>query len=96
MHRTDNIRKESVEVSLESLFQLISLIDSEYARIDLHNDILSMINNHQRGSLDEHTKADNKGVKYWKYLPPLPGHSSWGDKPFEIIEDLQLREIKHS
>lgn len=96
MHRTDNIRKESVEVSLDSLFQLISLIDSEYARIDLHNDILSMINNHQRGSLDEHTKADNKEVKYWKYLPPLPGHSSWGDKPFEIIEDLQLREIKHS
>lgn len=96
MHRTENIRKESVDVALKSLFQLISLIDSDYAQTDIYDNILSMINNHQRGSLDEHTKAHNKDVKYWKYVPPLPGHSSWGDKPFEIIEELQLKEIKHT
>ena len=96
MHRTENIRKESVDVALKSLFQLISLIDSDYAQTDIYDNILSMINNHQRGSLDEHIKARNKDVKYWKYLPPLPGHSSWGDKPFEIIDELQLKEIKHT
>ena len=96
MHRTENISKDSVDVALKSLFQLISLIDSDYANTDLYGNILSMINNHQRGSLDEHSKVRNQNMKYWKCLPPLPGHSSWGDKPFEIIEELQLQKIKHT
>ena len=82
--------------SLHVLSRVLSLIDSDYAHTDIYDNILLMINNHRRGSLDEHTKARNKDVKYWRYLPPLPGHSSWGDKPFEIIDELQLKEIKHT
>lgn len=96
MHRTENINKESVDVALESLFQLISLINSEYDRTDLQNDILSMIKSKHRGSLEKHTSIKNDEVKYWKYMPPLPGLSSWGDKPFELIDELQLRDIKQS
>ena len=34
-----------------------------------------------------------EGVTHWLQLPPLPGDSDWGDKPFEVIEELRLKPL---
>lgn len=40
---------------------------------------------------EEGKTIDN--VKHWIALPPIPGDSHWGDKPFEIIEELRLKPL---
>lgn len=95
MHKTEIISKDSVDFALSSLFQLISLITSDFNYTNQFDNILDLIQKHQRGLLFQHSeKTERDNVKYWRYLPPLPGSKEWGDKPFEIIEDLVLRKLE--
>ena len=95
MHKTEIICKESVDFALNALFQLISLITSNFSETNNFDNILNIIQKHQRGILFHHATQEGwDNVKYWRYLPPLPGSKKWGDKPFEVIEDLKLKRIE--
>lgn len=92
MHKTEQIKKESVDDALNVLFSLISLIDSEYKDKNTFDGVVEMIIKQQRGFLF-HNMEECVDVKYWRMMPPLPGSKAWGDKPFEIVEELRLQEL---
>ena len=39
------------------------------------------------------TQFSTSEVSHWLSLPPVPGFKGWGSEPFEIIEDLCLKEL---
>lgn len=86
--------QENVKCALDGLFNLISLVISSYQNPDLLNDTLETIYKNQRGDLiPKKTKFTNEEVTHWLSLPPLPGDNGWGDKEYEIIEDLVLKPL---
>ncbi len=93
MHRIEFIDKQSGDMALEALFHLMSLITSNYTNTSDHLAIRDMIMERQRGVLYSSKKINKEDIKCWHELPPLPGSKQWGDKPFEIIEELRLQKL---
>jgi len=95
VHNGKELTQENVKCALDGLFQLISLVISSYQNPDLLNETLETIYKNQRGDLiPKRTKFSNEEVTHWLSLPPLPGDSDWGDKEYEIIEDLVLKPLE--
>lgn len=94
IHNGKPLTKEKVENALTGLFQLISLIISDYNSKDKLNDTLETIKQNQRGDLfPKKTILEKDEVTHWLEIPPIPGDSHWGDKEYEIIEELVLQPI---
>jgi len=86
---------EVAEAALEGLFQLVSLRATGFAETGLLRDIAELVKgrSHLYASWDRQGKP-LEGVTHWMELPPIPGDPRWGDTPFEIIDELQLKELK--
>lgn len=96
-HNGKELTQENAKYALDSLFSLISLVISSYQSPELLNETLEMIYRNQRGDLiPKKTTLSIKGAAYWLPLPPLPGDQNWGDKEYEVIEDLVLKPLNKS
>ena len=94
IHNGKPLSKEKVDNALTGLFQLISLIISNYTSTTELSETLEVIKRNQRGELfPKKAKLEKDEVKYWLEPPALPGDSQWGDKEYEIIEELVLKPL---
>ena len=97
IHNGKQLNKEKVENGLIGLFKLISLIVSNYKSTKDLDDALKIIQRNQRGELFPKRKTlEKEDVSHWIAIPPIPGDSNWGDKEYEIIEDVVLAPIHKS
>lgn len=95
IHNGKQLNKGKVDNALIGLFQLISLIVSDYKSITELSETLDTIEKNQRGDLFPKKKVLEKDeVTHWLEPPALPGDKNWGDKEYEIIEDLVLKPLK--
>ncbi|MCD6013455.1 MAG: hypothetical protein K0Q79_3317 [Flavipsychrobacter sp.] len=95
VHNGKELTQENVQCALNGLFSLLSLVISSYQNSDLLNDTLETIYRNQRGDLiPKKTTFDKEEVTHWLSLPPLPGDNGWGNKEYEIIDDLVLKPLK--
>ncbi|TYP69684.1 hypothetical protein [Aquimarina intermedia] len=95
IHNGKQLNKEKVDNALVGLFNLISLIVSDYKSINELNETLESIQKNQRGELFPKKKVlDNGEVTHWLEVPAIPGDSHWGDKEYEIIDELVLKPLK--
>lgn len=84
----------NVKSALDSLFSLISLAYSNFKDKNHLNSIIDKIDKHLRGELIPKQRAlSMEEVTHWLAIPPIPGDTNWGDKEYEIIEELQLKKI---
>jgi hypothetical protein len=94
IHNGKQLNKEKVDNALIGLFELISLIVSDYKSINELSETLNVIIKNQRGELfPKKTRLEKDEVTHWLAMPPLPGDSHWGDNEYEIIEDLSLKPL---
>ncbi|NOU19951.1 MAG: hypothetical protein HOO91_20520 [Bacteroidales bacterium] len=94
IHNGKQLNKEKVDNALVGLFELISLIVSDYKSINELSETLNVIIKNQRGELfPKKTRFEKNEVTHWLAIPPLPGDSHWGDKEYEIIDDLSLKPL---
>ena len=95
IHNGKQLNKEKVDNALIGLFQLISLIVSDYKSMTELTETLETIEKNQRGDLFPKKKVLEKDeVTHWLEPPALPGDKNWGDKEYEIIEELVLKPLK--
>ena len=85
----------NVDAVLSALFQLCSLRITSYKDKFTLNDVIDDIKSRSKLYTDWDRKGEPiEGVTQWLEMPPLPGDNQWGDSPFEITEELQLKPIK--
>ncbi len=95
IHNGKQLTKEKVDNALTGLFELISLIVSEYKSTSELLETLASIEQNQRGDLfPKKERLGKDEVTHWLEPPALPGDSRWGDKEYEIIEELVLKPLK--
>jgi len=94
-HRGTVPSRDTVQVSLEGCFELASLCASVFADTRLFDSVIRLIVSRCNPQLfPERTKFGIDEVSHWLPLPPLPGDPEWGDREYEIIEDLVLKPIQ--
>lgn len=95
IHSAKRLEMKNVKPALEGLFKLISIIISDGAELTKLDSVIDTIYRNQRGDLfPKKTTLGNPEVTHWMPLPPLPGDKEWGNKEYEIIDDLMLRPLK--
>jgi len=83
------------EAALDGLLQLMSLRMTSYAGANSLECIREIVANRSRlYAAWERRGKPLEGVTHWLPIPPVPGDPGWGDAPYEIIEELRLRELK--
>lgn len=94
IHNGKQLSKEKVDNALISIFNLISLIVTEYKSINELDETLNSIQKNQRGDLFPKKKTlEKEEVTHWLEIPAIPGDRHWGDKDYEIIEELVLKPM---
>ncbi|MBL4561767.1 MAG: hypothetical protein JKX79_12375 [Labilibaculum sp.] len=95
IHNGKQLNKEKVDNALTGLFELISLIVSDYKSTTKLAETLNTITQNQRGELfPKKTKLEKNKVTHWLETPAIPGDKHWGDKEYEIIDELVLQPLK--
>ncbi|MBD2162415.1 hypothetical protein H6F46_17125 [Limnothrix sp. FACHB-1083] len=90
--------QECATACINVLFNLVSLVISQYQDSQSLNDIRDSVTGNLREPLvPKQERVIPKGKDheiYWCALPPLPGDPLWGDKEYEIIEELVLEPVQ--
>lgn len=87
--------QEAAKSALDSLFNLISLVVSDFQNKDNLDSVSELIQNNSRGPLiPEKTSFSKDEVSHWLSMPPIPGDANWGDQEYEVIDELCLKEIE--
>ena len=95
VHKGKILNKKIVKDCLVVLFRLISLTISDFKDVALLNDTLENIFANERGDLfPKKNRYSSEEVSHWLSIPPIPGDKDWGDKNYEIIEELVLKPLK--
>jgi hypothetical protein len=83
------------EAALDGLFQMASLRVTNHLDRNALDEIPRLVKARSRthAEWDRHGKP-LEGVTHWLPIPPTPGDPGWGDAPYEIIEELQLKPIQ--
>ena len=87
--------RADTEAALAGLFQLISLRVTCFSGTDSLDHISKLVE--ERSKLYaawERRSEPLEGVTHWLPIPPIPGDADWGNRPYEIIDELRLRELK--
>lgn len=86
---------EIAKMSLECFFKFASLLISEYQNESNFNQVvIEIIDKCNVGLYPVKKSYKTEEVSFWMQLPPLPGDINWGDEPYEIIDELCLKELK--
>ena len=86
--------KENASACINALFNLVSLIITDYQNSQSLTNILESVVGNLRGPLIPDNKIIPKEhISHWLEIPPIPGDKHWGDRDYEIIESLMLRPL---
>lgn len=91
IHRGSTPQKDSVDAAIKGLFQMVSLLISEFATSNLLSDLIEDI---KRYSPYDNVREGGE-VTHWMPIPPVPGDKEWGDKQYETFKDICLEPISH-
>jgi hypothetical protein len=81
--------------AIKGFFELASMCVSDFKQTDVFDRVVSIVVEHCNPELyPNKTKLEASEVSHWIPIPPLPGDTEWGDKPFEIIDELTLKPLK--
>lgn len=93
-HRGTSPTHEIATKALQGCFHLASLCASNFSQLDLFDEVISLVINRCNPELiPQKIRYDESEISHWLPLPPLPGDKEWGDRPFEIIDELTLKPI---
>lgn len=92
IHNGKRVEEKNVKPALEGLFNLIAVCTN--TQPSQANVILEAIYQHQREDIIPERQRGE--MTHFLPLPPIPGDPEWGDKEYEIIDDLMLRPLKKS
>ena len=86
---------ETVERALTSCFELTSLCASDFTDRSLLASVALRVKDRCNPELypERHQLLN---PTHWVALPPLPGDKEWGDRPYEIVEELMLKPLNNS
>lgn len=93
IHRGVSPTHEAASKSLRGCFELASLYASEFKQTELFEQVVSQVVARCNPELFPKTTHE---VAYWLELPPLPGDNKWGDREYEIVDDLRLEPVSES
>jgi hypothetical protein len=83
--------------ALRGCFELASLCASDFKLTGLFEQVVSLVVARCNPKLfPEKTKFETNEVSHWLALPPLPGDVEWGDRDYEIVDDLCLKPVSDS
>lgn len=86
---------EMATLALSGCFELASLCSSDFKKIDLFEHVVELVTARCNPVLyPKKTKFKESELSCWLPLHPLPGEKAWGDKEYEIVEDLCPRPFK--
>lgn len=93
VHKGVNPTKPHAHSAIEGLFRLISKVSSNYKKTSTLLSLLKIFKSHDQLNKKPKKVYKINEVSHWLPLPPIPGSKEWGDKPYEIIEEIQLKPI---
>ena len=83
--------------ALTSCFELASLCASDFQHKDLFAKLpRTVIDRCNPELFPKKTTYSSSEVSHWLELPPIPGDKHWGDREYEVIEELCLKPIDES
>lgn len=83
--------------SLRGCFEFASLYASEFKQVELFEKVVTQVMARCEPELfPQKTRFEASEVTHWLELPPLPGDDKWGDREYEIIDELRLRPLSNS
>jgi len=94
IHNGKQLSKSNVEMGLKSIFELISLLVTDYKSMDKLDEQFKSITDNLRYELQPRRILSTEEVSHWLEVPKLPGDANWGTDKYEIIQQLQLKPIK--
>jgi hypothetical protein len=87
--------RADAEAALDGMFQIGALRITNHSDCAALDEIPQLVKARSRAYADwDRQGKPLEGVTHWLSIPPLPGDPNWGDEPYEIIEELQLRPIR--
>lgn len=91
VHNGQKLTEEPVRAALTGLMSVLSLIITDFTDNMVLKATLDDVDKFKRDDLVQRKKDQKKiEVTHWLSIPPIPGDSDWGDKEFEVIQDIQL------
>jgi hypothetical protein len=93
-HHGDLPTRSDAYTALRGCFEMASLCASEFTRSDLFSNVVNLLESRCNPELFPEKAQNNRSeVTHWLPIPPIPGDIEWGDKPYEIIEELGLKPL---
>ncbi|MBZ5655408.1 MAG: hypothetical protein LAO56_09010 [Acidobacteriia bacterium] len=84
-----------VEAALDGLFQMAALRITDHSDRNALDEIPKLVKGRGRTYAEwDRQGKPLEGVTHWLSIPLIPGDPGWGDAPYEIIEELQLKPIR--
>ncbi len=81
--------------ALRACFEMASLCASEFTERQLFDEVVELVDARCHPELyPKKLRYEDSEVSHWLAIPPLPGDESWGDAPYELVEELRLRPIE--
>lgn len=87
-HHGETPGLNACKAALSCAFRLVALVRSGGARQDEFSgltDRLASLHDRRSGPID---------AKYWRELPAVPGDNKWGDAPYPIYPEIELKPVK--
>lgn len=105
-HRGRAPNRDTATKALKGCFQLASLAASNFREISLFKQVIDLVQErseptpfprHAASHILKTTPATLEKFRtgLWLAVPPIPGDVSWGDKAYEVIDELKLKPIKY-
>lgn len=85
---------EIARKALVSCFEMASLCASAFTELELFKGVVEVVEQRCHPELLPPRQPDQPlQPTHWLPIPPLPGEKHWGDKPYEVIEELRLQPL---
>jgi hypothetical protein len=94
IHNGKAVIESTVLSAIEALFRLMSLVATDYQSASILDETIALVLSNGRAEFyPKKTVYKPEDLKYYLKLPPIPGDKDWGDKTYEIIEELILQPL---
>ncbi len=85
---------DTASKALRGCFELASLCASDFESEDLFEQVVSqVVKRCNLEILPQKRMLKLSELEYWLPCPPIPGDKEWGDREYEIVDDLCLKPI---
>lgn len=94
MHSGTPPSRRDAEAALDGVCQIAALRLQSGGDEGQIQDVAELVKARSRTYSDWESRAEPiEGVTHWLAIPPLPGDEGWGDREYEVIEELQLKPL---